>query len=560
MIDLAVGLARRTRPASGAAKSTGVGNLMSNEAITEKPRANRENRPHLREMAPSILREDEPRFVRFVFFIALGLALLGLMAIARFAMGGKALISLGWGSFFFVIGLLGVLLHASSDKDMQVRRTYSVFGFLLLAAGAVLSLISYQGEVGGLFWLGFLCMAGALLFILASIRNETEESWRNRVTAVLGAAGAIMALTGFIGGNVRQGEFLVPHGFLLALLGLGYLWAFVGLRGTSDELGYRVGLGIGLLGALVCVIALARSALPPVLFSWHWLKTPPQPYWVPIGFILVCLGLLYAGMSAGTCSDNRLAVMTRRELAGFFYSPMAYIILVGLTFLAWIFFAFWFLPEVIILSQPNRVPLVEPIVQHFVFDLVPVICMIFIVPALTMRLLSEEKRTGTLEVLLTAPVNERTVVLSKFLASLLFFTLTWVPWALFLVALRIEGKESFDYRPMLSFLVALIFMGAGFMGMGLFFSSLTRNQVASGVLTFSVMLLFLILWIIKIFILGRQSPDSLWIPVLGHICYGELWSQSLQGQLDPRLLTFHLSSAILWLFMTVKVLEARRWT
>ena len=90
----------------------------------------------------------------------------------------------------------------------------------------------------------------------------------------------------------------------------------------------------------------------------------------------------------------------------------------------------------------------------------------FLVPALTMRLLSEEKRTGTLEVLLTAPVNEAAVVLSKFLACWLFFMLCWVPTGLYLIALRVEGGQPFDYRPLLSFYLAVGASGAAFIAIG----------------------------------------------------------------------------------------------
>jgi ABC-2 type transport system permease protein len=531
---------------------------MSNEVITKKPdsRPDREDRPLLRELAPSIVREEEPRLSRTIGTVGFVLFLLGILAVAWYAKGGKAFVSVGRGSFLLAVGFLGVLFHAASDKDLQVRRTYTVFGFLLLVAGVVLSIVRFHEEVGGLFWLGFLCISAALFFILAAVRHETEEVWRNRVTLALGASGLVMALTGLIGGNIWQGEFLLPYGLLLALLGLGYLWAFVGLRSSSDELGYRVGLGLGILGGLVFLIALGRSALPPLFFAWHWIKEPPQPYLIPVGFLLMCLGLLYVATAAGICSDNRLVVLTRRELAAFFYSPIAYIVFFGLTSVAWIFF--WiFLSQIVV--QPGRIPMVEPIVQHYIAGFAPIVCMIFIVPVLTMRLLSEEKRTGTLEVLLTVPVNETLVVLSKFLAALIFLLLTWLPWGLFLAALRIEDGKPFDYRPLLSFGIAMAFMGAGFMAMGLFFSSLTRNQIASSVLTFMGMMFLTGLVILKWYV-EDSSPGSAWVTVLGHISYVELWFKSLEGQLQPRFLLFHLSAAILWLFMTVKVLEARRWT
>jgi len=195
-------------------------------------------------------------------------------------------------------------------------------------------------------------------------------------------------------------------------------------------------------------------------------------------------------------------------------------------------------------------------------NLVPVICATFVVPILTMRLLSEEKRTGTLEVLLTAPVSETTVVLSKFFASLVFFLIAWAPWALCLVALRVMGGEEFDTRPVLSFFVALAFTGAGFLSMGLFFSSLTRNQIAAAVLTFMGMLGWL-----GVFLINRAVPEVLpngavnpWKAVLTHFSYVDLWFSAALGTLAPRYLFFHLSLTIFWLFLTVKVIEARKWS
>jgi ABC-type transport system involved in multi-copper enzyme maturation permease subunit len=257
------------------------------------------------------------------------------------------------------------------------------------------------------------------------------------------------------------------------------------------------------------------------------------------------------------CSDRPIVVLTRRELATFFYSPIAYIVLIGLTCVAWIYF--WLFLSQVVIQMQRGIPVVEPIVQHYIFGLFPVILMIFVVPVLTMRLLSEEKRTGTLEVLLTAPVNETAVVLSKFLASLVFLLLAWLPWGLFLVALRVEDGKPFDFRPLLSFGIAMTFMGAGFMSMGLFFSSLTRNQIASAVLAFVGMILLTGLALIE-FNMENSAPTNPWVTVLAQVSYLELWIHSLEGQLNPRLLVYHLSATVLWLFMTVKVLESRRWS
>jgi hypothetical protein len=131
----------------------------------------------------------------------------------------------------------------------------------------------------------------------------------------------------------------------------------------------------------------------------------------------------------------------------------------------------------------------------------------------------------------------------------------WIPWGLFLVALRVEGGEAFDYRPLISFFIALLFSGAGFLSMGLFFSSLTRNQIASAVLTLMGMLILIGVYFVE-FSVPQSSP---WFNVLTYTSYIDLWLNSLKGKLPARSLLFHLSATIFWLFLTVKVLESRKW-
>ena len=79
------------------------------------------------------------------------------------------------------------------------------------------------------------------------------------------------------------------------------------------------------------------------------------------------------------------------------------------------------------------------------------------------------QRSGTMEVLLTAPVDETTVVFSKFLAGLITFLVVWAPFGLYLVTIPVSGGTPFDYRPLLSFFITLVVTGAGFIGMGLGF-------------------------------------------------------------------------------------------
>jgi len=276
-------------------------------------------------------------------------------------------------------------------------------------------------------------------------------------------------------------------------------------------------------------------------------------YFTSGGAILMGLGLLYAAFSAGLCSDNRLVVLTRRELAGFFYSPIAYVVFFGMTVVGWI--VYWMFVDRIMRLSDIRDGLMEPIVEGYVIHFFTVVATMVAVTVITMRLLSEEKRTGTLEVLLTAPLGEVAVVLSKFVAALVFYMVMWLPWALFLIGLRVAGGQAFDYRPLISFFVALLVTGANFLSMGLFFSSLSRNQIVAAVLCFMGMSLLVAAFFAKLLI----SPSSPWVPVLNYVSFIDLWFESLKGRLAPRFVLFHLSATVFWLFLTVKVLESRKW-
>jgi ABC-type transport system involved in multi-copper enzyme maturation permease subunit len=515
------------------------------------------------EAAPSVVRPDEPFLPRAIGFAGLLALVIGAAALLASTLGWRARVGPGWGVVFFLSGVCGLLYHAAVEKDVQYRRTYGALGFAWLIAGFIFSLLPVQDEVGGLFLpYGLASFTLGLLFLLPFARNEDDPLWEYATARAIGGVGALLVAVGFIGGNVSA-DFLVTRGLPMALLGLCYLWAFVGLQGAGSDRGYWAGLAIGAVGLVVFLTALGRSALPSLLYSWGWVSERPETYLVPQGLLLMTLGLLYLGVALGICSDSTFVVLVRRELASYFYSPVAYIVIFGLAAVGWYRYI-EFVNMIIDLSQPVRIgaftaandPLTEPVVRYFVLNFFTIIAVLFVVPVLTMRLLSEEKRTGTLEVMFTAPLRETTVVFSKFAAAFLIFLLAWLPWVVFLVALRVEGGRAFDYRPMLSFFLALACSGAGFIAMGLFFSSLTRNQVAAAILTFVGMILMSAIYWLK----DVTKPDSAATVVLTSLSYIDLWLRSMQGVVLPRYLVIHLSLAVFWLFLTTKVLEARRWS
>jgi len=225
-------------------------------------------------------------------------------------------------------------------------------------------------------------------------------------------------------------------------------------------------------------------------------------------------------------------------------------VLVGLAFVFWINYS-QFISDLV--ASAGR-PRTEPIVSGYIVSIVPVFALMFAVPVITMRLVAEERRTGTLEVLLTAPVGETSVIVSKFLAALVYFFALVVPLGLFLVPVYTESREGFDYLPLLSFYVALLASGAAFVSMGVFFSSLTRNQIIAAALTFAGMVAYLSL----VFISPKTSGPLK--SVIDQFSFIDVWFSSLNGRLYLHNVLTYLSVTAFWLFLSVKVLEARKWS
>ena len=174
---------------------------------------------------------------------------------------------------------------------------------------------------------------------------------------------------------------------------------------------------------------------------------------------------------------------------------------------------------------------------------------------LTMRLLAEERRSGTIETLLTLPVTETEVVVAKWLGGVLMFCMLLVPFALYLPFLYYQAKFNFDIGPLLTLFVGLTTMGMMMIAIGLFMSSLTRNQIVAAIWTFVVLFLMVVLIPLVFSFAARQHmPWAEGVRFMA-ILY-QIQNFSL-GQLDLRYLALHLSVCVFMLFLTVKVLETR---
>lgn len=496
------------------------------------------------ERAPSIEREEAPIFSRIVamgglFFLVLGT----LAAMMPLWSATTTIIAPGLGIGLAMMGLCPILYHSFVERDLQFRRLYGFAGLALVLSGLVLRAMAFKSGYGfWFFYYGVPAFSIGLVLLVAVIRNETELQFRTLALNFVGIVGGVMILFCAVR-SFGDAGYLAGEGAVLLLLALFYVGAYIGQQEVDNPNGYYAALGLGGVGALGLVAGVIGSALPESTFL------------IPSGLILIGMSLVYIAVSLGVCSDWPVVVLTRRDLAAYFYSPIAYLVFIGLLLIGWFMF-FRFVGNIVVGPTMGR-PMFEPIVGNYIFEIFPVIVQMFVVPVLTMRLLSEEKRTGTLEVLMTAPVNEISVVVSKFLACWIFYMLTWVPWWLFLVALRYLGEQEFDYRPVLSFTVALGVISAGLLSMGLFFSSLTSNQIIAAVLTFVGMIMHLALYFLK------HQPEiregGAVHEALTYLNFFDLWLNSLGGIIAPRYLVFHVSVAVFFLFATVKMLESRKW-
>jgi ABC-2 type transport system permease protein len=500
------------------------------------------------ERAPSIERADQPTFARFLamgglFFLVLG----ALIMMAPTWQRSPALIPPAIGFMLVTLGIISILFHAFAEKDFQFRRLYGFVGLALLASGIFLRLIAFKSE-RAMTWPITLSGAEVVFFgsipafllgltiLFAVIRNETDAYFRALLVNALGGLGALLIAFSLLMALRDAAHLYFPtEGATLMLLGLLYVAGYIGTQDSRSERGYYAGLALGAVGVVSFTIAVVRSLIPE------------SPYLVPSGIILMSISLIFMVVALGICADWPVVVVARREFAGYLFTPVAHLVLVGqLLCAAATFF------EMLLKIEGRPIP-VSPVFVYML-NLMPVIVQTVLVPALTMRLMSEERRSGTLEVLLTAPVSEVSVVVGKFLACWIFYVLLWIPFWIFLIALRYMGMEEFDCRPLLSFNVALISTSAGFIAMGLFFSALTSNQIIAAVFTFVGMLAHLFLYLISQMLETGTIAD-----LASQVNYIDFWNTALYGTLSPRYIAYHFSLAFFFLFITVKLLESRKW-
>lgn len=231
--------------------------------------------------------------------------------------------------------------------------------------------------------------------------------------------------------------------------------------------------------------------------------------------------------------------LTQRELAASFLSPVAYI--VAAVFL--ITSGHFFLADTLVAGREASV--------RTMFDSMARI-LVFAIPLLTMRALADEFATGTIESLMTAPVTDVEVVLGKFFGLLLLYVALLVTTLLHVVLVTVFG--GIEPAAILLCYVGMILLGSLFIAVGLFASSLTKYQLLAAL--GGIGILAILTFVVDQ--LARWRGGN-WRIVLGYANVLARFEDFSKGFVDSRSILFFLSGTLLFLFLTIKVLESRRW-
>ncbi len=253
---------------------------------------------------------------------------------------------------------------------------------------------------------------------------------------------------------------------------------------------------------------------------------------------------------------RNVVAIFKRECKAYFNSPIAYALLTIFLVVSGYFFysnvLFYSLMSLQMLQSPflaEQLNITDGIIRPL-FSNISVI-LLLLTPVLTMRLFAEEKKSGTIELLLTYPVKDSEVVLGKFLACLFVFLVMLALTIPCLVLLAWYGAP--ETGPILTGYLGLLLMGGAFISLGLFVSSLTENQIIAAAVGFGTLLLF---WVIG---WSAQFAGGLLGNILRHLSLLEHFDNFAKGIIDTTDVVYYLIFSIFCIFLTLRTLESIKW-
>lgn len=246
---------------------------------------------------------------------------------------------------------------------------------------------------------------------------------------------------------------------------------------------------------------------------------------------------------------NAIITIARREILAFFVSPIAYVVMT-----VWLlFFGIVFYILALVFAQQAGTSDTNLLTAFFGGTTLFYLPLLVFAPVMTMRLLAEERASGTIEPLLTAPVSELSVVLGKYLAAMTFWCVLWAPTVSYVWLVARTGEHVVDWGSIGTTYLGLFAVGMFYMAVGLFMSAIARNQIVAAMLTFLVLG--------GLFVIGLAGYANVGDEMRAVFEYVGLWTQMsafAKGIVDTRYLVYDSSVVVLALFLSVQALQTDR--
>lgn len=249
----------------------------------------------------------------------------------------------------------------------------------------------------------------------------------------------------------------------------------------------------------------------------------------------------------------------RKEMGHYFVSPIAYVFIGIFIFVGAYFFnailSFMIRQQLSMQMEGmqygmQNIDVPSQVMRSFLGVLSTIV--LFFTPILTMGVYSEERKRGTMELLMTSPITEGNIVLGKFLASFSLFALMLVPTLAFVFFMYVHSDPMPPLRVIAAGYGGLLLLGASLTALGTFISSLTENQIIAAVLTFAA---FLLLWVLDI---GQNASGAL-ATVLGYLGVIRHYDDFTRGIIDTSSLIYYGSFIFLFVFLTIRSVDSMRW-
>jgi ABC-2 type transport system permease protein len=250
----------------------------------------------------------------------------------------------------------------------------------------------------------------------------------------------------------------------------------------------------------------------------------------------------------------------RKEMGHYFVSPVAYVFIGVFLFLSAFFFdvflrsgmeqALQMEMQSMQFGMPPQIDIPSEVMRAF-FGLLSTL-ILFFTPMLTMGVFAEERKRGTMELLMTSPISEVQIVLGKFFASLTLFAIMLLPTAGYLVFMFLRSEPAPPWRMLLAGYAGILLLGGALLALGEFISSLTENQLIAAVLTFAA---FLFVWVLD---LGRNADGGIG-QVLQYLSVIRHYDDFTRGIVDTSALIYYVSFIVFFIFLTVRSIDSMRW-